>query len=85
MSFRRLSACRKPNKQQIATRMVHICKAEGLDVNEAALQQLAEGANGDIRLVLGQLQMIRLRARTLKYDQVKVCPSALVPLHTAGR
>jgi hypothetical protein len=28
--------------------------------------------NGDIRLILGQLQMIRLRARALSYDQVCV-------------
>ena len=33
---------------------------------------LAEGANCDIRLVLGQLQMVRLRAQALSYDDVKV-------------
>ena len=53
--------------------MAGICAAEGLAVNETALEALCEGANADIRLVLGQLQMIRLRARTLSYDEVKVC------------
>lgn len=49
-----------------------ICKAEGLSVNETTLQTVAAGANGDIRLVLGQLQMIRLRSKTLSYDDAKV-------------
>ncbi len=40
-------------------------------MNESALQALAEGSNGDIRLILGQLQLIRLRSRTLSYDQAK--------------
>ena len=40
-------------------------------VNETTLAALAEGCNGDIRLILGQLQMIRLRARSLAYDDVK--------------
>ena len=52
--------------------MVTICAAEGLAVNETALEALCESANADIRLVLGQLQMIRLRARSLSYDEVKV-------------
>ena len=42
-------------------------------------------ANGDIRLVLGQLQMIRIRARSLSYDQVRAQgsadPSALPTCH----
>ena len=66
--------CRKPNKAQIAKRMLAICEAEGLRTNDATLQQLAEGANGDIRLVLGQLQIIRLRSRTLDYDRAKARP-----------
>lgn len=63
---------RKPTAQQIISRMMAICRQEGLQVNEATLQALAEGTNGDIRLVLGQLQMIRLRAKTLSYDEAKV-------------
>lgn len=55
-----------------------ICKAEGLSVNETTLQTVAAGANGDIRLVLGQLQMIRLRSKTLSYDDAKVRPCALL-------
>jgi len=41
-------------------------------VNDATLQCVAAGANGDIRLVLGQLQMIRLRSTHLSYDDAKV-------------
>lgn len=64
--------CRKPTRQQIAKRMAQICRAEGLQTNETTLEALAEGANADIRLVLGQLQMVRLRAKALSYDDVKV-------------
>lgn len=46
-------------------------RARAAQVNESALQALAEGSNGDIRLILGQLQLIRLRSRTLSYDQAK--------------
>ena len=45
---------------------------DATQVNETTLAALAEGCNGDIRLILGQLQMIRLRARSLAYDDVKV-------------
>lgn len=64
--------CRKPTGQQITARMLHICRQEGLQVNESALGALAEGTNGDIRLVLGQLQMVRLRANHLSFDEAKV-------------
>lgn len=49
-----------------------IAAAEGLTVNESTLKELCRSSNGDLRLVLGQLQMVRLRARALTYDQVKV-------------
>lgn len=32
---------------------------------------LVEGASGDLRLLLGQLQMVRLSRTTLSYDDVK--------------
>ncbi len=32
------------------------------------------GAGGDLRLILGQLQMVRLRARSLSYDEVSSGP-----------
>ena len=61
--------------------MMGICAAEGLAVNETALEAVCEGANADIRLVLGQLQMIRLRARSLSYDDAKVRMHAGVVEH----
>ena len=64
--------CRKPTRQQIAKRMMQICMKEGLQVNESTLEALVEGANADIRLILGQLQMIRLSSKRLSYDDVKV-------------
>jgi hypothetical protein len=48
---------RKPQAQQIAARMAMVCRQEGLDTNEATLRTLIEGGQGDLRLVLGQLQV----------------------------
>jgi DNA polymerase III gamma/tau subunit len=48
---------RKPTWQQISSRMSHVCRQEGLAVNEATLRTLIEGAQGDLRLILGQLQV----------------------------
>lgn len=65
-------ATHRPTVQQLSKRLHEICHAEGLQVNDAALQALIQSANGgDVRLILGQLQMIRRRARNLSYDQVK--------------
>lgn len=51
---------RKPTAQQVSARMMQVCKNEGLDINDATLQTLAQGSQCDIRLVLGQLQVGRL-------------------------
>jgi replication factor C subunit 1 len=48
---------RKATAQQVAARMHMVCRNEGLAINDASLQALIDGANGDIRLVLGQLQV----------------------------
>lgn len=64
--------CRKPTKLQISKRMLQICHKEGLQVNESTLEALVEGSNSDIRLILGQLQMVRLSSKALTYDEVKV-------------
>jgi DNA polymerase III delta prime subunit len=53
---------RRPTQQQVAKRMMGICGAEGLSLNEATMHALVEGANGDLRLILGQLQ-VGARAR----------------------
>ena len=63
---------RRPTVQQISKRMLEIAGKEGLAVNQATMDALVQSASGgDIRLILGQLQMVRLRARALSYDQVK--------------
>ncbi|EIE19443.1 RFC1-domain-containing protein, partial [Coccomyxa subellipsoidea C-169] len=63
---------RKPTSQQISKRLIQICQKEGLQVNESTLAALVESSNADIRLMLGQLQMIRLRKRSLSYDEAKM-------------
>lgn len=64
--------CRKPTALQVVPRLHAICANEGLQVADSTLQSLAEGANCDIRLILGQLQMIKLKCNRLEYDDVKV-------------
>lgn len=62
---------RKPTKQQMAKRLMHIAQAEGLQVKEIALEELAERVNGDIRLALNQLQYMSLSMSAINYDDVK--------------
>merc|ERR1712190_600427 len=51
--------------------MLYICKSEGLQVDLKTIETLIEVSNFDIRLILGYLQLARIRDKTLTYDQVK--------------
>ncbi|KAI4371444.1 hypothetical protein MLD38_019679 [Melastoma candidum] len=62
---------RKPTKQQMAKRLSQVCKAEGLDVQETALETLAERVNGDMRMALNQLQYMSRSMIVIKYDDMK--------------
>ncbi|XP_031371611.1 replication factor C subunit 1 isoform X1 [Punica granatum] len=62
---------RKPTKQQMAKRLMQIAKAEGLQVNETALEELAERVHGDMRMALNQLQYMSLSMFVIKYDDIK--------------
>ena len=63
---------RKPTVIQIRKRLSQVCEAEGLRMNDATMEALIQSANGgDIRLLLGQLQMIRRRATHLSFDEVQ--------------
>ncbi|XP_056169280.1 replication factor C subunit 1 isoform X2 [Syzygium oleosum] len=62
---------RKPTKQQMAKRLMQIAKGEGLQVKEAALEELAERVNGDIRMALNQLQYMSLSMSVINYDDMK--------------
>ena len=62
---------RRPTKQMVAKRLGHVARAEGLQCDEMALQQLAEECNTDIRLSLNMLQMFARRARVMRFDDVK--------------
>ena len=59
---------RKPDARTVAKRLAAVCAAEGLQASESTLIALAEGANCDVRSVVGQLQLVRLRKRTLSFD-----------------
>ncbi|KAA8550128.1 hypothetical protein F0562_001812 [Nyssa sinensis] len=62
---------RKPTKQQMAKRLLQVAKAEGLQVNEIALEELAERVNGDIRMALNQLQYMSLSMSVIKYEDIR--------------
>ncbi|XAR60217.1 hypothetical protein NMG60_11033488 [Bertholletia excelsa] len=66
-----LLSFRKPTKQQMAKRLLQISNAEGLQVNEIALEELAERVNGDMRMALNQLQYMSLSMSVIKYDDVR--------------
>ncbi|XP_072990933.1 replication factor C subunit 1 [Typha latifolia] len=62
---------RKPTKQQMAKRLMQIATAEGLQVNEIALEELANRVNGDMRMALNQLQYMSLSQSVIKYDDIR--------------
>jgi len=59
---------RKPDARTVAKRLAAVCAAEGLQASESTLIALAEGANCDVRSVVGQLQLVRLKKRALSFD-----------------
>ena len=62
---------RKPTAIQIRKRMREICDAEGLQMNDATMDALIQSAyGGDIRLILGQLEMFGRKADRVSYEDV---------------
>ncbi|XP_020533153.1 replication factor C subunit 1 isoform X2 [Jatropha curcas] len=66
-----LLSFRKPTKQQMAKRLMQVANAERLQVNEIALEELAERVNGDMRMALNHLQYMSLSMSVIKYDDVR--------------
>ncbi|XP_020234194.1 replication factor C subunit 1 isoform X2 [Cajanus cajan] len=66
-----LLSYRKPTKQQMAKKLMDVAKAEGLQVNEIALEELAERCNGDMRMALNQLQYMSLSMSVINYDDIR--------------
>ncbi|KAK0572374.1 hypothetical protein LWI29_030647 [Acer saccharum] len=66
-----LLSFRKPTKQQMAKRLMQIANAESLQINEIALEELAERVNGDMRMALNQLQYMKLSMSVIKYDDIR--------------
>ncbi|KAJ8486594.1 hypothetical protein OPV22_019079 [Ensete ventricosum] len=62
---------RKPTKQQMAKRLKQIADAEGLQINEVALEELAERVNGDMRMAINQLQYMSISKSAINYDDVR--------------
>ncbi|KAK9170241.1 hypothetical protein Syun_002381 [Stephania yunnanensis] len=62
---------RKPTKQQMAKRLMQIANAEGLQVNEIALEELAERVNGDMRMAINQLKYMSLSMSVINYDDIR--------------
>ncbi|TKY67003.1 Replication factor C subunit 1 [Spatholobus suberectus] len=71
MNYCLLLSFRKPTKQQMAKKLLDVVKAEGLQVNQIALEELAERVNGDIRMALNQLQYMSLSMSVINYDDIR--------------
>lgn len=65
----------KPTKNSVAQRCAQIARSQGLDVEENALEALAESCGSDMRMVLNQLQMLtqseHYMATGVKYMDMK--------------
>ncbi|XP_075635590.1 replication factor C subunit 1-like isoform X2 [Castanea sativa] len=66
-----LLSFRKPTKQQMAKRLMQVATAEGLQVNQIALEELADRVNGDMRMAVNQLQYMSLSMSVIKYDDIR--------------
>lgn len=66
-----LLSFRKPTKQQMAKKLMEVAKAERLQANEIALEELAERSNGDMRMALNQLQYMSLSMSVINYDDIR--------------
>ncbi|XP_075633211.1 replication factor C subunit 1-like [Castanea sativa] len=62
---------RKPTNQQMAKRLMQVATAEGLQVNQIALEELADRVNGDMRMAVNQLQYMSLSVSVIKYDDIR--------------
>ncbi|CAN4084390.1 unnamed protein product [Withania somnifera] len=62
---------RKPTKQQMAKRLKQVADAEGIQVNEIALEELSERVGGDMRMALNQLQYMSLSKTVIQYDDIR--------------
>ncbi|CAK7332077.1 unnamed protein product [Dovyalis caffra] len=56
---------------RMAKRLMQVANAEGLQVNEIALEELAERVHGDMRMALNQLQYMSLCKSVINYDDVR--------------
>merc|ERR1712071_234645 len=62
----------KPRVEQIRGAMMSICFKEGVKLKPEALDEIAAGANQDIRQVLHHLSMLSCKEKTLSTAQAKI-------------
>ena len=62
---------RKPTAMAVRARLMKICETEGLQIQPAVLEKLAEGCNCDIRLAINNLQMITRHTKSVGFDTMK--------------
>ena len=54
----------------VKTRLQGVARAEGLVMNDVTMESLSESCSGDIRLILNQMQMMRLSRSSVSFDDV---------------
>lgn len=61
----------KPTVLQVVPRLMNICKAEHMVIDQPALEKLADSTQCDIRQMLNFLQMWSKTSKHISFDQVK--------------
>jgi replication factor C small subunit len=70
-------------KQDVIERLRQICKAEGINLNDAALYGVAERAGGDVRAAVNELQ--KQAAKASRSDQVEALVNQYLKTNSAGK
>ena len=61
----------RPTAAMIRNRLMGICRREGINIEENALEQLVSSTQSDIRQILNILQMYKLGSSAMNFDQSK--------------
>jgi replication factor C subunit 1 len=60
----------RPQNKTIVKRMLKIATAEGLDINKVIIEEIVNSANGDVRFILGQMQIKTIGVQQKMNNQV---------------
>lgn len=62
----------KPDKRLVSKRLIEICKIEGFDVEQNAVEYLCESVGNDIRQCLNFLELWSRKSKEMKFKDLKM-------------